>query len=403
MRKIIVAVVLLIAILWVFSLFDEPHVEPEVAPLPDFELPALALPESRPFLMGFAYQPYDWSEEAFVKTFDFVATHGDMIVHYLDEGAPWEEAFLQERYPANVEEDLNRRVSNRRGGQEVVLMANPLGLDRASLGGNWGTDHGIDPAKNEGRPGRWANKKLDDPDVIKAFGNFCEDLIERFQPGYFFYAAEVNWARTDVDDPQFQRFLTFARAIYSRLKTGYPELPISLEFIVANESFMRARVETMREQLKYSDLFGVSTYPYIAEASPDILGDARKIPEDWFSIVTELFPNKQIAVLETGFNAKGVAYWDRRISGNETSQDLYTRFLLSEAARLNFALVSWWVHRDYDLLWEKMSAGGVDDAFNQWNGTGLQDGAGRPRKSLVTWDRWHALPLARPNTHAADQ
>ena len=394
-RKFFIAVAVLIAILWVLSLFDESQVDREIAPLPDFEIGELTVPESRPFLMGFAYQPYDWSEEAFTNTFDFVDTHGDIIMHYFDEGAPWEEAFLQKPYPANVEEDFERRLSNRREGQHVALMVNPLGLDRATLGGNWSIDHAMDPAKNQGRPGRWADKKLDDPDVIKAFGNFCENVIERFQPTYFFYAAEVNWSFTAVDDPQFQRFITFARAIYTRLKARYPELPISIELIIANEDFMRARVETMREQLKYSDLFGVSTYPYIVEASKDVVGDARKIPENWFSIVNELFPNKQMAVLETGFNAKGVAYWDRRIPGNETSQDLYTRFLLSEAARLNFAFVSWWVHRDYDLLWEKMSVGRTDDAFSQWNGTGLQDGAGNPRKALVTWDRWHALPLVR--------
>lgn len=46
MRKIIVAVVLLIAILWVLSLFDEPQTDLEVAPLPDFELPAFELPET---------------------------------------------------------------------------------------------------------------------------------------------------------------------------------------------------------------------------------------------------------------------------------------------------------------------------------------------------------------------
>ena len=253
---------------------------PPIPELAEVELPKRALPSERHFLMGFAYQPYEWSEEAFTKTFDFVNDSGDLITHYLDEGVPWVEAYTGERYPDNVEEDLIRRVHNIRPGQKVVLVVSAMGLDRETLGGNWGDDSSIDPAAKHKRPGRFRSKTFDDPEVMTAFGNYCENLIDRFKPKYFFYSGEVNWAYTDLNNKTFKSFLTFSKAIYTRLKKRYPDLPVSLEFVVAHEKFMREHAETTRALLEYSDLFGVSTYPYVAEASPDIMGDATKMPEN---------------------------------------------------------------------------------------------------------------------------
>ena len=391
--RIAIGIAVLVLMLMVLGTLLEQEPAPPVPVLAEIDLPERELPSRRKFLMGFAYQPYDWSEEAFLNTFDFAQENGEFILHYLDDGAPWIEALEGRPYPANVEADLGRRLENIRPGQQVILVANALAVDREQLGGNWGAEASIDPGAPNRRPGIFKDMTFDDPEVITSFGNFCENLIDRFKPKYFFYSAEVNWAYSDPDGKTFKSFLAFSKAIYTRLKKRYPALPVSLEFIVANEEFMRERAETTRALLEYSDLFGVSSYPYVAEASPDVLGDATKIPDNWFSIIRELFPRKPIAVLETGFNAEGFSYWDRSIPGNQSSQDAYLRFLLAEAQRMDFEFVAWWVHRDYDLLWEKMSASGVDDAFAQWRDTGLLDGDGNPRRSFETWKAWQALPF----------
>ena len=41
------------------------------------------------------------------------------------------------------------------------------------------------------------------------------------------------------------------------------------------------------------------------------------------------------------------------------------RFLLKEANDLNFSMVNWWAHRDGDKLWEKLKAGGVNEALGR--------------------------------------
>ena len=41
------------------------------------------LPNSRPFLMGFTYQPFDWSEEAFRETADLIQHHAGHRHHFL--------------------------------------------------------------------------------------------------------------------------------------------------------------------------------------------------------------------------------------------------------------------------------------------------------------------------------
>ena len=87
-------------------------------------------------------------------------------------------------------------------------------------------------------------KTFDDHEVITAFGNYCENLINRFKPKSFFYSGEVNWAYTDLNDNNLKSFLTFSKAIYTRLKSTTPDLPVSLEFVVAHETFMREHAVT---------------------------------------------------------------------------------------------------------------------------------------------------------------
>ncbi|GAB4120409.1 MAG: hypothetical protein Tsb0027_15730 [Wenzhouxiangellaceae bacterium] len=61
-------------------------------------------PDARPFLMGFTYQPYDWNDEAFDKTFDYLRKHGDMITMFHDVGIPWDEALSKSPLPKSLEQ-----------------------------------------------------------------------------------------------------------------------------------------------------------------------------------------------------------------------------------------------------------------------------------------------------------
>lgn len=84
------------------------------------EATELNLPNGRSFSMGFTYQPYDWSEEAFEMTFNLIDKHGDLIAHYFDNGVPWAEAFQGLPYHPHVEEDIQRRINHQRSGTASI-------------------------------------------------------------------------------------------------------------------------------------------------------------------------------------------------------------------------------------------------------------------------------------------
>ncbi len=48
----------------------------------------IALPENRPFFMGFTPMPYDATGQAVRDTYNFTGEHGDIILHHFDQGVP---------------------------------------------------------------------------------------------------------------------------------------------------------------------------------------------------------------------------------------------------------------------------------------------------------------------------
>lgn len=100
---------------------------------------------------------------------------------------------------------------------------------------------------------------------------------------------------------------------------------------------------------------------------------------------------------ETGFLAGDFRYLSRLvwIPSNEDSQQTYMQKRLNDAQHHDMAFVIWYVPTDYDLMWEKMKAGGADFWLAQWLRTGLWDKEMNPRKALGVWKEW----LERRNKH----
>ncbi len=342
------------------------------------------LPASRPFYMGFTPQPYDISDKAYQQTYKVIRKHGDIVAHHLDEGVPWPEAFKGKSFHSNAERDIGNRLKNRSKNQRVYLALSPLATDRASLAGYWGDDSHVE------RPGRWKNKEFDDPDVIQAYINYCKIMVERFKPDYLAYAVEVS----DVarHNPKgYPKFKTLLIKTYKALKKAYPKLPVFLTFVLGDSKTMREQSKETKELLPYSDIFSVSTYPYMYDG---VGGDAGRVPSDWFAKVKSIAPGKPFAISETGFLAQTFTYISRLviIPGNETEQKKYVQRLLMEAAKLDAEFVIWFVSIDYDKLWDIMSDAGASPWLKQWRDTGLYNGELKPRPSLSVWDAWLNVP-----------
>ena len=148
--------------------------------------------DSRSFYLGFTYQPYDWSEHAFEETYSFIDKNSDMIFHYFDDGIPWEEAFSGTKYHHSVESELNKRIDHISKNQKVTLGINFLAKDRRALASYWGKEDSLP------RPGKWATRGINHPDVITSYVSYCRSMIKRFNPDFFIYGMEVDSVELDI-------------------------------------------------------------------------------------------------------------------------------------------------------------------------------------------------------------
>ena len=357
----------------------------------------LNLPPSRSFRMGFTYQPYDWSEEAFATTFNLIGKHGDLIAHYFDNGVPWVEAFQGLPYHPHVEEDIQRRINHQKSGQQVLVAVNMLANDRVSLAGYLAETDGME------RPGIWKDKDFDDADMITAYLNYCRYLIKRLNPDYLLYGFEIDSAIIKPQSDKFQKLLVMIEAVYTTLKQENPDLKVILGFNLGDTEYMEERKEAIDKLLPYTDIYAVSTYPFKFDG---IGGDSANIPPDWFTKVRDLAPGKPFAVAETAFLAQDFTHPTQGIwipfkkerlliLGRAKWQAEYFRFLLDSVQKLDTAFINVWAIRDLDLLFEKIDPEG-EYAHPMWkliNNSGLFDAEGNPRESLAIWDAWQKLPF----------
>lgn len=343
----------------------------------------LSLPESRSFHMGMTPWLYDYTQEAFTWTYDLIATHGDIVVHHFDGGVPWPEALAGGGYHQKAKQDLDLRVSQLKSGQKVYVALTPISFMRDDLAAYWGESNNME------RPGEWANKEFDDPDVITAYTSFCRHMIQRFNPDYFAYGVEVNILATK-DPEAFDKFMVLAEQVYDTLKGENPDMPVFLTLYIENfVSDEAVQTQAIEKLLPFTDYIAVSTYPFLAEENPDDLA------RDWFSRMRDLAPGKPFAIAETAFIAEDLLIESYGISkeGKAEWQSAYTRFLLAEADRLDAEFVAWFFPRDYDAAVNALEEAGVDELFKIWVDAGLVDESGKARESLHAWDAWLALPL----------
>jgi hypothetical protein len=267
--------------------------------------------------------------------------------------------------------------------QKVFLYLTPLTVLGDDMAGYWAEED------NMPRKGEWASKDFDNPDVISAYTNFIRDMIKRFHPDFLGYAIEVNnYAKNKPT--KWNKFLKFAKQVYTTLKAENPNLPIFVS-VAIDEFEQENQKQAIQDILPYSDYLAVSTYPYIFGYA-----DPYKLPKDYFSRVVSLSPQKPFVVAETGFIAENMDAFGVKVQGNQKWQNKYLEILLAESQKSQAKFVNWFVSRDYDPLFEKIKVMKVSheilDLFKVYKDTGLVDGKGKRRMALETWKQWFVLP-----------
>ncbi|MBI4976811.1 MAG: hypothetical protein HZC28_04975 [Spirochaetes bacterium] len=348
-----------------------------------------AMPGARPFRMGFTPWPYEFTAVAVERTYSFIAAHGDIISHHLDNGVPWDEMLTNGAFPAPVEKEIADRLSRKRSGQKIFLSLNPLELDRRNLAGYWNT------ATQMPLAGLWKSRSFSDSNVITAYINYCRKMIDRFQPDYMAYTIEANVGFSNTNDALFTNYLVLASNVYTTLKSAYPALPVMLTIVAADFNDGFEELKPLDEKLlQFSDFVAVSTYPYFDPDNAPQIADTARIKSGWLKEIAALAPAKPFAIAETGFIAETYDSLGLMIPANSKWQADYINLLYRELTDLNAVFAVWFVPQDYDKGSKQLASMGIP-AYDYWRDTGLLDGTGTARPSLTVWDEWYRLPKSR--------
>lgn len=134
--------------------------------------------EERSFLMGLTPRNFDDSAAGTQRMTQALAKNAEVVAVYLDWGVPWPEAFEDRPFHENVRREIaavRQRISQH---HQVFLALNAGAFNRRDMAGYWGEKTQM------ARPGKWADKGLDDPEAITAFGNYSERMIAEFRPSF---------------------------------------------------------------------------------------------------------------------------------------------------------------------------------------------------------------------------
>ncbi|GAB1259010.1 hypothetical protein NBRC116495_08610 [Aurantivibrio plasticivorans] len=334
--------------------------------------------------MGFTPWLYEASVTAQDLTYTRLAAHGDIVKHHLLGGVPWQQALDQTPYHPNLEAEVQNRIARTSSSTDVFLAIDSLNSERSGLA--------LDRGEFDNMPlqGEWATRSWSSPEVIDAYINYASDMIDRFQPRYFEYGTEISELLLN-DFSSYTEYLIFAEAVYGRLKATYPDLNImvSVALKTPGGSEMQLIEDNIAAVLEFSDVVGLSVYPYVFFSHSD-RGNPENLPANWLTQANEFSGGKPIAISETGWIGESLEITDFNYSAesNEGYQNGYLSLLLADANNLNASIVIWWATTDYDTLWVDTLA--QDPLAKIWKDIGLYDENQLSRLALGTWDDWLA-------------
>ncbi len=333
--------------------------------------------ETRNYHLGFTPFPHDISFEAVNFAYDHIATDADIIAHHFDDGIPWIPALNKGPYPDELIEEWQTRLDNTPETHKIYVAITPINLERNALAPFRGTEPSMT------LPPAFADKAFNDIDVKRAYLNHAGRAIDFFQPDYLAIGIEVNLLLQNNPD-SWDAYVELHQETHTALKQQYPDLPIfvsvfGMSYIEGvTEADTPLQLEALNNDiLPYTDIFGISLYPFMSAYLTDSL------PDSIFDTIFSL-SDKPIAITETGYPAQSFSIFDETIIFNTSAerQNIFVTQLLAQAEARNIEFIINFILRDYDALWEKIGGGDINAI---WRDTGFYDEDGNPRPALHTW------------------
>jgi hypothetical protein len=335
--------------------------------------------KARHFRMGFTGFPHDFSAAAVAEAHDFCGANGDIIAHHI-EGVPWAECL--KGLPLNAQmtkEWEGKKLGLREGGVTYLAISPGRGDLKVA-------DKGLP------LPEELAGKTYDDPLVEKVYLEYCRRAVTIFKPQYLAIGIEVNEIHQAGED-KWRAYIALHKYVYGELKKEHKDLPIFASFTLhgmLNLSGDRREkmLAAFREIMPVNDVVAVSFYPFIRGGTTDITGCFK-----WLTDRFDVY-GKPYAFVETGEASERLVLPRSKtvINGTPEKQATYVKALLGFAGSHRTEFVVWFVHRDYDALWEKIK-GSSPEVFAAWRDCGLVDEAGKPRTAMGVWRELFDVPF----------
>lgn len=339
-----------------------------------------AAEETRRYRIGFTGFPYDISLEAVAQAHKYTREYSDIIAHHI-EGVPWAESLAGQPYSKPRINDWTGKRSAKPKDGKVYLAVSP---GRGDL--KVADDSAPLPDELKGKP-------YNHPLVKKAYLAYCRRMVEFFQPDFLSIGIETNELFYEAGPDVWKAYVELHQHVYDAIKKERPQLPIFASFTVHNMLNVqgderRKRLEAFLELMPYNDRIAISYYPFIQGADTDV--DAAF---EWVEKTFDKF-GKRYLIAETAEAAERLplSSFGVVINGTPAKQDKYLKQLTEFAQSHETDFVIWFLHRDYDAMWEKIKDS-VPEAFKAWRDCGLLDEAGNERPSHTTWMQTFERPL----------
>jgi alpha-glucosidase len=350
---------------------------------------------------GFSSIPPSFTTEGWQQGYSMLRDHAQIVSHSLQEGVPWPEALLSSDYQT-YSDHLREYWERLRAADMAIipshpryLMLNPIEtISYARLAPYLG-ERDYMPL-----PSPWNGYTFDHPNVKTAFTNYAIAAIEFFQPRYVAIGIEANILLAQRPD-LWAGYKEFNAHVYAALKARYPSLvvftTVQYEHMLglfieseqlaeqARDVYPRVLEDEVKVLLQDSDLFALSTYPYMVENNI-LIGPSTRLDRDYYdrAMAVARATGKRLAVEQSGYISRDLTLDFRgstvTLPGSEARQVNFVEQLLSDAHVYDFEFVFNFVGTDYGLNY------GNTRMTMTWAYAGLRDEYGRDKPALAVWD-----------------
>ena len=332
-------------------------------------------PFERNFRMGFTGFPHDFTLPAVSEARKFCKENGDIIAHHI-EGVAWTECLLNKPFPAKRLNEWKGKKKAMAPGGKVYLAISPGRGDLQLLEDCLPIDKTL-----KGKP-------YDDPRVKKAYLAYCRRMIKYFEPDYLAIGIEVNDIYKNAGPEVWRAYVALHKHVYEALKAEHKNLPIFASTTLHNMLNKRGKereniVAAFGQIMPYCDLVAVSYYPFIQGGTTETEKSLKWLDKTFGKY------KKPFAFVETGEAAQPLKFpgSGQRIHGTSDKQYNYAIQLLYFAQTHDTEFVIWFIHRDYDAMWDKIKRI-APESHMAWRDCGLIDEEGKERPAMKVWAKY---------------